>query len=102
MEPNDPSSKGMKKKLTVAQSNFINKENVFCSKSSMKQVNKLSREPFRSPLSPLMNDTSVHHSPTQSISPPSIGKSGCSLAKMKRKHAMLQRGSKEKRIDKVM
>lgn len=44
----------------------------------------------------------MHHSPTQSISPPSIGKSGCSLAKMKRKHAMLQRGSKEKRIDKGM
>ncbi|XP_039684480.1 uncharacterized protein [Medicago truncatula] len=100
MEPNDPSSKGMKKKLTVAQSNFINKENVFCTKSSMKQVNKLSREPFRSPLSPLMNGTPMHHSPTQSISPPSIGKSDCSLARMKRKHAMLQRGSKEKRIDK--
>lgn len=31
MEPNDPSSKGMKKKLTVAQSNFINKGMSKCS-----------------------------------------------------------------------
>lgn len=85
MEPNDPSSKGMKKKLTVAQSNFINKgmskcsspcqiyiisnhdsyfitivDNVFCTKSSIKQVNKLSREPFRSPLSPLMNGNMIY------------------------------------------
>jgi len=44
----------------------------------------------------------VHHSPTQSISPPSIDKSDSSLARNKRKHAMLQRGSKEKRIDQGM
>lgn len=35
-------------------------ENVFCTKSSMKQVNKLSREPFRSPLSPLMNGNMIY------------------------------------------
>jgi len=36
-------------------------------------------------------DTPMKHSQTQSISPPSIDKSDSSLARMKRKHAMLQR-----------